>query len=161
MRGSRSPTGSLIAISKPSPARLGHAGDHPLIGEITQDDTSEVELAVVTTRTTGHLATVGDSGRVPVAGKLRHAKARDQTLALVQALVGRDRLQLRVLRSSLLDERAAALVLQHGTQFRHDLSSLSSLRGLLLFGLLFLREGEAEETQQLASFVVGVGAGRD
>src|ERR1700754_2936438 len=98
MRVSRSPTGSLIAISKPSPARLGHAGDHPLIGEITQNDARELELAIIATRTTSHLAAVADTGRVPVAGKLGHLQARDQTLALIQALVVRDRLQLRVLR---------------------------------------------------------------
>src|SRR5215213_4835267 len=123
MRVSRSPKGSVIAIPLPLPARLGHARDQALVGQLPKHDPRQAELAVISARPAGQLAAVADPGRIRIARHLSHLETRDQALGLVPALVVRDRLQLRVLRSMLLDELPAPLVLVDRTQFRHDLSS--------------------------------------
>src|SRR5690606_38768205 len=74
------------------------------------------------------LAPVADAGRVRVARELGHLQPRDQALGVVLRLVVRDRLQLRILAGIFLRQLLATLVLVHGTQFRHDLSSLPSLK---------------------------------
>src|SRR4051794_5164649 len=123
MRVSRSPSGSVIAIFTPLPARLGHARDQALVGQIPKHDPRQAELAVISARPAGQLAAVANPRRVPVARQFRHLETRDQALGLVPGLVVRDRLELRVLRSLLLHELLAPLVLVDRTQFRHDLSS--------------------------------------
>src|SRR4051794_9105625 len=123
MRVSRSPSGSVIAIFTPLPARLGHARDQALVGQIPKHDPRQAELAVISARPAGQLAAVANPRGVPVARQLGHLQTRDEALGLVVRLVVRDRLELRVLRSLLLDELLAPLVLVDRTQFRHDLSS--------------------------------------
>src|SRR6478609_1317438 len=123
MRVSRSPSGSVIAIFVPLPARLGHAGDQALVGQFPKHDPRQAKLAVISARTAGQLTAVANPCRVPVAWQLGHLQARDQALRLILRLIVRDRLQLRVLRRILLDELLAPLVLVDRTQFRHDLSS--------------------------------------
>src|SRR3954469_19997225 len=124
MRVRRSPRGSVIAIPwAPLPARLDDTRDQALVGQIPEHDPRQAELAIISARTAGQLAAVTDARRVPVARQLRHFQARDQALGLVLRLVVRDRFELRVLRSLLLDELLATLVLVDRTQFRHDLSS--------------------------------------
>src|SRR5262245_55596202 len=108
---------------KPLPARLGDTGDQALIGQLPEHDPRQAELAIISARPAGQLATVANPRRVPVARHFGQLQTRDQALGLVLALVVRDRLQLRVLRSMLLDELLAPLVLVDRTQFRHDLSS--------------------------------------
>src|SRR4051812_44297012 len=123
MRVSRSPSGSVIAIYLPLPARLDHAGDQALVGQVPKHDPRQAELAVISARPAGQLAAVANPGRVPVARQLGHLQARHQALGLVLRLVVRDRFQLRVLGRILLNELLATLVLVDRTQFRHDLSS--------------------------------------
>src|SRR5690348_17144863 len=124
MRVRRSPRGSVIAIpGPPLPTRLDHAGDQALVGQLPKHDPRQTELAVISARTAGQLAAVADARRIPVARQLRHLETRDKALGLVLGLVVRDRLQLRVLRSLLLDQLLAPFVLIDRTQFRHDLSS--------------------------------------
>src|SRR5438270_9424573 len=123
MRVSRSPSGSVIAISKPLPARLDYARDQAPVGQFPKHDPRQAELAVISARPAGQLAAVANPRRVPIAGQLGHFQARDQALGLVLRLIVRDRFQLRVLRRILLDELLAPLVLVDRTQFRHDLSS--------------------------------------
>src|SRR6478672_5349527 len=123
MRVSMSPRGSVIAILKPLPARLGYARDQALIGQLPEHDPRQAELAVISARPAGQLAAVANPGGVPVARQLGHLQARDQALGLVLRLVVRDRFELRVLRRIFQDELLAPLVLVDRTQFRHDLSS--------------------------------------
>src|SRR5690242_2895767 len=123
MRVSRSPRGSVIAIRKSLPARLDDAGDQALVGQLPEHDPRQAELAVISARAAGQLAAVANPRGIPVARQLGHLQARDEALGLVLRLVVRDRLELRVLRSLLLDELPATLVLVDRTQFRHDLSS--------------------------------------
>jgi hypothetical protein len=82
--------------SVPLPARLGDAGNQALVGHFPKHDPRQAELAIISARTAGQLAAVADAGRVAVARQLGHLQPRDQTLGLVDRLVVRDRLQLRV-----------------------------------------------------------------
>src|SRR4051794_32407543 len=123
MRVSRSPSGSVIAIYLPLPARLDHAGDQALVGQVPQHDPRQAELAVISARPAGQLAAVANPRRVRVARQLGHLEARDQALGLVARLIVRDRFELRVFRRIFLNELLAPLVLVDRTQFRHDLSS--------------------------------------
>src|SRR6478735_5633204 len=166
MRVSISPRGSVNAISRSSPARLGQARNQALETQVPNLDPVEAELAINAARAAGGGAAVAHPGRVSVARNLGQLEARDQTLALVARLVVRDRLEARVLGRILLHELLAPLVLVDGTQFRHGLKlSYGRLRGLLLFcGLNFGfggRERETEQTQQLARLVVGLRGGGD
>src|SRR6185369_3652698 len=108
---------------KPLPARLDDAGDQALVGQLPEHDPRQAELAIISARPAGQLAAVANPRGIPVARHLGQLETRDQALGLVLALVVRDRLELRVLRSMLLDELPAPLVLVDRTQFRHDLSS--------------------------------------
>ena len=121
----------------PLPARLGHAGDHPLVGEIAQHDARETELAVIAAGTPRQLAPVADARRVrrcaaapPSSGARSDARPRRALSSFAIALSS------AYLRRILLHEQLATLVLVDRTQFRHDLSPLPlGLRGLLLFGV--------------------------
>src|SRR3569833_4371174 len=163
MRVSISPRGSVIAIALSLPARLGHARDHALVGEIPECDPVEAELAIIAARAAGGGAAVAHAGGIPVARDFRQLEARDQPRGIVERVIVGDRLQLRVTRRVLLHEPLAPLVLVHRTQFRHGLKLFSwgGLRRLLFFSLRFRREREPEQPAQLARFVVGVGSGGD
>src|SRR6478609_578400 len=161
MRVSRSPRGSVIAIFVPLPARLDHAGDQTLVGQLPEHDPRQAELAVISARPASQLAAVANPRRVPVARQLGHLQARDQALGLVLRLIVRDRFELRVLRRILQDELLAPLVLVDRTQFRHDLSSSPIEAGATSGGLLLLllREGEIEQAQQLARLLIRLRGG--
>src|ERR671933_198970 len=66
IRVRKSATGSVIDMR--SPARLRHAGDEPLVGELAQADPAEAELAVH-----GARAPAATTARVPASRELRAA----------------------------------------------------------------------------------------
>src|SRR5207237_616482 len=80
MRVSKSPTGSVNAIFGSLPARLRDARNQALVGQFTEHDARETELAVVSTRTTGQLATIANPGWVRVARDLCKSETRNQAL---------------------------------------------------------------------------------
>src|SRR3546814_6839234 len=73
------------------------------------------EFAIIGARAAGQLAPVTDAGRVAVARNFRHLEARDQTLAIVERRVRRNRLQLRV---------AAGVFLHRSEEHTSELQSL-------------------------------------
>src|SRR3990167_1583744 len=137
-------------LVSPLPARLHNTGDQALVSQIAELDTAKPEFAIIGARAARELAPVADAGRVTVARDFRHLEARDQTLALVERRVRRNRLQLRVTAGIFLHQLLATLVLVHRTQFRHDLSSLS-----------FLKEPAWSQRDQAASFsCASIGKGK-
>src|SRR3546814_9789765 len=90
-------------------------------GVCSSDLTAKPEFGMISARAAGQLAPVTDAGRVAVARNFRHLEARDQTLAIVERRVRRNRLQLRVAAGVFLHQLLATLVLVYRTQFRHDL----------------------------------------
>src|SRR3546814_2123553 len=63
-----------------------------------------------------------------MARNCRCLEGREQTLAIGERRIRRNRLQLRVAAGVFLHQLLATLVLVYRTQFRHDLSSLSFLK---------------------------------
>src|SRR5438270_5550208 len=51
--------------SVPLPARLDHAGDQALVGQLPEHDPRQAELAVISARPAGQLATVANPRRIP------------------------------------------------------------------------------------------------
>jgi hypothetical protein len=124
MRVSISPRGSVKAIEVSLPARLGHAGDQALVGQITQLNTAQAELAIIAARAGGGAA-VANARRVRVARDFRQLQTGDQTLGIISRLVSRHSLQLGILRGILLNEGLARSFLLIELSFAMDLSSLS------------------------------------
>src|SRR5688572_14327591 len=102
MRVSISPKGSFIDIRLPSlPARLGHAGDQTLARQITKLVAAHSELAVVTARTAGDLATIANARRRGIARHLGELDTRSETLFRRKLHVAGDRLEALALLSLL------------------------------------------------------------
>src|ERR1700746_1028687 len=77
MRVSMSPNGSDMDMrAAPLPARLHHAGDLPLAGELPQRDAGELKLAVVRSRTARQLAAQPHANPRAVARELRELERR-------------------------------------------------------------------------------------
>src|ERR671929_1507623 len=68
MRVRKSAMGSVIDMR--SPARLGHAGDEPLVGQLAQADPAQAELAVDRARTPAATAARVGARRVLRAARL-------------------------------------------------------------------------------------------
>src|SRR5580765_2952641 len=106
MRARRSPIGSVIAISSPLPAGLGHTGDLPPVAQLAQRNARQFRLAVITLRPARHLAAMMDACLGRVARQLRELEACRKALLRRQRHVFGDRLQRfpfgRVLRHHLL-----------------------------------------------------------
>ena len=100
-----------------------NAAKYAKLKAIADDESKDETERLIARLKMAELPRNGNPTRVPVARQLGHLQARDEALGLVLGLVVRDRFQLRVLRSILLDELPAPLVLVDRTQFRHDLSS--------------------------------------
>src|SRR5687767_1581538 len=94
IRVSMSPSGSLIAIlAIPAlPARLDHARDLALRGQLPERDARQAELAVVSARTARQDAAVADAHLGTIARQLRQLQGRVETLLGIAALVHDDRL---------------------------------------------------------------------
>src|SRR4051812_28521845 len=73
MRVRKSAMGSVIDISlPPSPARLRHAGDHPVVRELAQADAAQAELAVDGARAPATAAAAVLAGLVLCGALLAH-----------------------------------------------------------------------------------------
>src|SRR3954447_1636610 len=122
MRVSMSPSGSLIAIGAFPllPARLDHARDLAVRGQLAQRDPRQTELPVVGPRPPGDHAAVADPHPRAVAGHRRQLEGRLEALLRLARAVHHDLLQLGPLRGVALHQDLAVLVLLDGALLRHD-----------------------------------------
>src|SRR5271157_312071 len=95
MRVSISPRGSESDICPfpPLPARLDHAGNLSLAGEIAQRDAAQLELAVVAARTPGDGAAQTHPHRRAVTRQLRELQRRVEALLHRERAIHHHRLQ--------------------------------------------------------------------
>src|SRR5215469_539895 len=111
MRASRSPMGSVIAISVPSlPARLGHARDVAKIGQIPKRNARQLELAVIALGAAGEITAMMNARFRRIARKLGELQVRAEALVRGDRLVARLRLQCRTLGGILRNHLLALLV---------------------------------------------------
>src|SRR6201995_1244827 len=96
MRAIISPSGSFKAIDRSSlPARLDQTRDQALGAEIPQRDTRQLELAVVSARTPGHLPAIPDARRGGIARRLGKLQRSREALFHRLRLVVRDLVEPR------------------------------------------------------------------
>src|SRR5262245_52787471 len=111
MRVSISPIGSFTAICLCPllPARLDHARDQTLGGQLTQLVAAHLELAVVAASAARDLAAIADADLGAVARHLGQLQARCKALLGGTLQIVGDRLQALALGSVLGDQLAAAV----------------------------------------------------
>src|SRR5260370_23896163 len=89
-----SPRGSLIVIACfPLPARLEHAGDLAVGGQVAHRDARQLELAVVAAWPAGQRAAVAHPARGGGARHLGKLQLRRETLLPPRLAITRDSLQ--------------------------------------------------------------------
>src|SRR5690606_24982986 len=103
------------------PARLDQTRDQAQVAQLTQGDTAHLELAIVTTRTTRHFATVANADLGGVARQFGQLEGRLEALLDRQVLILNGRLESSTLLSVLLRELRALIVLLDGTGLGHVL----------------------------------------
>src|SRR5690606_28676322 len=86
------------------PAGLDEARDQAVVAEFAQRYAAHLELAIVGTRTTGHLATIADAGPGRVARQRGELELRTETLLDRLVLVHDDRLERRAPGRVAIDE---------------------------------------------------------
>src|SRR3546814_1062742 len=106
----------------PLPARLDHARDLPLRGELPEGDAAQLEAPVARSRPAGEIAPVAAAGRRRVARQLGQLEASGKSLLGGRAAIVGERLQTLALRRIALGQPLAMLVLLDGTLLRHDLT---------------------------------------
>src|SRR5690625_2932368 len=102
-RVSISATGSLMLISVLLPAGFSHTRDLAAQGHLAQFMTSNTELLVDTTRTTGHGATIAHTGRIRIARQLLQLETGEVTLFVGFGLIVNDCPELCTLFCVLFD----------------------------------------------------------
>src|SRR5262245_45618913 len=122
MRVSRSPSGSVIAMSHgpPLPTRLDHARDLAGRCKLSQRDARQLELAVDAARAAGQLTAIVLAHRRGVARQLGELEARRKALLHGQSFVIRGRLEPRPSRRILLRHADALVVAFDGTRLGHS-----------------------------------------
>src|SRR5205823_4465390 len=91
MRAIISPSGSFIAIARPSlPARLDEAGDQSFGAELPQCNARQLVLAVEPARPARYLASIADPGLRRVARQFRELERRREALFHGFGLVARN-----------------------------------------------------------------------
>src|SRR5262245_1208574 len=118
MRVSRSPSGSFMR-RLPLPARLRHAGDHPLACKLAQHVSAQLELAVIAASAAGQLAPVAHARGRRVARQLRQLETCRKALLAGLVQIARDAFQLLALGGILRHQLLAAVVLVDRTRLGH------------------------------------------
>src|SRR3546814_3517689 len=103
------------------PARLDHARDLALGGQLAERDARHAELAVIAARTPGHLAAVADARRRRVPRQFGEPELRDEPVLERTRLVPDDPLERFPLGGETLGAVTALLVTLHGADLSHCL----------------------------------------
>src|SRR5262249_27496203 len=111
-----------VHLISPLPARLDHAGDLTLGGQIAQRDPRELQFAIERARTARQFATVANAGGGGIARQLRELQTRGETLFERELFVQRGSAQLVTARGVLLGQALALLVAFNRTSLRHTLT---------------------------------------
>src|SRR5262245_50925981 len=128
MRVSKSPSGSFIG-SFSLPARLGHAGDQALAGQLAQHVAAHLELAVVAARPARQLAAVANTRGRGVARQLGELESGARSLLARLGQVGGDLFQPLALGSETGNHRTTVVVLVDRALLSHAvLQALAALR---------------------------------
>src|SRR5262249_32312079 len=123
IRVKRSPSGSLSAICRlaplPLPARLHHAGDLTLRGQVAERDAGKSELPVGAAGAAGYFAAVAHAHLGGVARQLRQLEIGLEAIFRRRVAVARDFLQRVALLLEALGHLGAPLVLLDRALLRH------------------------------------------
>src|SRR5512139_3230717 len=119
MRVSMSAIGSVIIFAALLPARLGHARDLALHGDLAHLAAREPELAEVPARTPGERAAVAHAHRRGVAREALELRASRLALLVGHLRILDDLEQFSALRCVLRGQLAALFVAQDCGELRH------------------------------------------
>src|SRR5258708_4624197 len=148
-----------LPAGKCLPGGLGDARDLAGERELAERDAGDAETAVEAARPAAERAAVADADPGGIARELRELLLGGEELVIGRRRVGEDGLQLGALGGVLLDEADALLVAFDGGGFRHGRKRLGGGGRLGGGRRIGAAERHAQELEELAGLVVGLGGG--